>query len=146
MEATNDRPLFFLDANIIMYCLGAEHPLKAPCLRVLEQIRDGKIHVCASTEIQQETLHRYYRQKQQEVGDKAYRLLTDLCYVVYPVTLADMERAFSILHEVPEVNVRDAVHAAVMLNNGLTHILSADDHFDRIAGITRVKPGTALRP
>lgn len=142
MAATNNNPLFFLDANIIMYCLGTEHPLKAPCLRVVEQIREGRFLVCTSIEVQQETPHRYYRQQRQDMGDTDYRLLTGLCYVVHPVTLADMERAFSILHEVPDINVRDAVHAAVMLNNGLTHILSADDHFDRIAGITRVAPET----
>ncbi len=134
--------LFFLDANILMYCLGREHPLKAPCLGVVEQIRDGRILVHTSTEVQQETLHRYYRQKRQDLGDQTYRLLTDLCVTVYPVTAADMERAFSILHAVPDVNVRDAVHAAVMLNNGLTHILSTDTHFDHIPGITRVEPGT----
>ena len=145
MAATNDNSFFFLDANIIMYCLGREHPLKAPCLRVVAQIHDGRFRVCTSTEIQQETLHRYYRQKQQDLGDRAYRLLTDLCYVVHPVTPTDMERAFSILHEVPDIDVRDAVHAAVMLNNGLTHILSTDDHFDRIAGITRIMPGV-LQP
>jgi len=134
------RDLFFLDANIIMYCLGTEHPLKAPCLRVIEQIRDGKLLVCTSTEVQQEILHRYYAQKRQDIGDRAYRLLTELSHVVYSVTPDDMERAFSILHEVSDIDVRDAVHAAVMLNNGLTHILSTDNHFDHITGITRVAP------
>lgn len=124
-----------------MYCLGKEHPLKAPCLRIIEQVRDGQILVCTSTEVQQETIHRYYRQKRQDIGDQAYRLLTDLCAVVYPVTPADMEHAFSILHDVPDINVRDAVHAAVMLNNGLSRILSTDDHFDHISGITRIIPG-----
>lgn len=143
MVAMIDSSLIFLDANIIMYCLGKDHSLKAPCLRVIEQIRDDQILVCTSTEVQQETLHRYYRQKRQDVGDQAYRLLTDLCHIVYPVTPTDMERAFSILHDVSDINVRDAVHAAVMLNNNLTHILSADDHFDLITGISRVAPGTS---
>ncbi len=131
--------LFFLDANIIMYCLGKEHPLKTPCLRLIEQIRDGALLVCTNTEVQQETLHRYYAQKRPDVGQQAYRLLTDLCQIVYPVTSADMERALTLLDTVPTINVRDAVHAAVMLNNGLTQIISADSHFDQIAGITRME-------
>lgn len=137
---TNEGTLFFLDANIIMYCLGKEHPLKTPCLRIIEQVRDGTLLVCTSAEVQQETLHRYYSQKRPDVGNQAYRLLTDICRIVYSVTPADMERAFTILNDVPTINVRDAVHAAVMLNNGLAHIISADSHFDQIAGITRVKP------
>ena len=142
MAATSENTLLFLDANIIMYCLGKEHPLQAPCLQVVERIRDGRLNVCTSTEVQQETLHRYYRQKRRDLGDQAYRLLTDLCHIIYPVVPEDTERAFSILHEVSIINIRDAVHAAVMLNNNLTHILSTDDHFDRIASVTRVDPRT----
>jgi uncharacterized protein len=142
MAAVNENDLLFLDANIVMYCLGKEHPLKAPCLQVVERIRDGRLSVCTSTEVQQETLHRYYMEKRRDLGDQAYRLLTDLCHVIYPVVSEDTERAFSILHEVSDLNIRDAVHAAVMLNNGLTHILSTDTHFDHIAGITRVEPGS----
>ena len=123
-----------------MYCLGKEHPLKAACLRIIEQIRDGTLLVCTNTEVQQETLHRYYAQKRPDIGQRAYRLLTDLCRIIYPVTSADMERAFAILNNLPAINVRDAVHAAVMLNNGLTHIISTDSHFDQIAGINRMKP------
>ena len=136
----DEGTLFFLDANIIMYCLGKEHPLKAACLRIIEQIRDGTLLVCTNTEVQQETLHRYYAQKRPDIGHRAYRLLTDLCRIIYPVTSADMERAFAILNNGPTINVRDAVHAAVMLNNDLTHIISADSHFDLIAGITRIEP------
>ena len=135
----DERTLFFLDANIIMYCLGKEHPLKAACLRVIEHIRDGTLLVCTSTEVQQEMLHRYYSQQRSDVGKQAYRLLTDLCQTVYPVTSADMERALTLLNTTPTINVRDAVHAAVMLNNGLTQIISADSHFDQIAGIARMK-------
>ena len=137
---TDEGTLFFLDANIVMYCLGREHPLRAQCLRIIEQVRDGALLVCTSTEVQQETLHRYYSQKRPDVGNQAYRLLTDLCRIVYSVTPADMERALTILSNVPTINVRDAVHAAVMLNNDITHIISADSHFDKIAGITRMKP------
>lgn len=35
-------------------------------------------------------------------------------------------------------SVRDAVHAAVMLNHGVTRIATFDAGFDRIAGLERV--------
>ena len=37
------------------------------------------------------------------------------------------------------------MHAATMLNNDLTRILSADAHFNTITGITRVDPRKATR-
>jgi predicted nucleic acid-binding protein len=37
----------------------------------------------------------------------------------------------------PQVYVRDAIHAAVMLNNGVREIASFDAGFDRIPGLRR---------
>ena len=36
---------YFLDANIIMYALGQEHPLKEPCRTLIDQIGDGRFAV-----------------------------------------------------------------------------------------------------
>ena len=38
------------------------------------------------------------------------------------------------------VRARDAIHAAVMQNHGLNHIISSDLHFDQIAGLIRLDP------
>ena len=62
------------------------------------------------------------------------------------MTLADMHRALDMLERHgAEITGRDAVHAASMLNNGLTHIISADSHFDIIEGITRLASQKAAR-
>ena len=65
---------------------------------------------------------------------------------VLPVRLRDMQRAFELVERHGDAIVaRDAVHAATMLNNGLTRLFSADTHFDAIAGTTRVDPRKATR-
>jgi predicted nucleic acid-binding protein len=38
------------------------------------------------------------------------------------------------------VAARDLLHAAVMQNHQLTHIISTDQHFDKIEGIARLDP------
>jgi predicted nucleic acid-binding protein len=38
------------------------------------------------------------------------------------------------------MRARDAIHAAIMQNHGLTHIISSDAHFDLVAGLTRLDP------
>jgi len=53
-----DEP-YFIDANVPMYAVGAEHPLKAPCLRVLESIARGELRAVTDAEVLQELLHRY---------------------------------------------------------------------------------------
>jgi len=60
-----------------------------------------------------------------------------LCPVILPVTLADTDRARRLVTERAGVSVRDAVHAAVMLNNDVTVIATFDHGFDAIAGLTR---------
>jgi predicted nucleic acid-binding protein len=70
--------------------------------------------------------------------------LLDLVPVVYPVLEADVRRAVELFREyAPQgVTIRDVLHAAVMQNNGIAQIISTDEHFDRIEGITRLDPRT----
>ena len=55
-----------------------------------------------------------------------------------PVTLADTDRARDLLDPAGGISVRDAVHAAVMLNNGVEEIASFDTGFDLVPGIRRM--------
>jgi predicted nucleic acid-binding protein len=61
---------------------------------------------------------------------------------ILAVTAADMQTAVTLFQQyVPQgVQARDGIHAAVMRNHGLTHIISSDAHFDLIAGRTRRDP------
>jgi predicted nucleic acid-binding protein len=38
------------------------------------------------------------------------------------------------------MRARDAIHAAIMQNHGLTHIISSGAHFDLVAELTRLDP------
>jgi len=127
----------FVDSNIPMYVAGREHPNRAPSLRFLEWARAGEISICSSTEVLQEILYRYTSLGARETGFRVYDLFVALCPVVLPVTLADTDRAKDLLSGLRGPGVRDALHAAVMLNNGIEEIATFDRHFDAIPGITR---------
>jgi predicted nucleic acid-binding protein len=49
------------------------------------------------------------------------------------------ERAFLSYQQVG-LKPRDAVHAATMRNNGISRLISADAHFDRLTFVTRIDP------
>lgn len=127
----------FIDSNVPMYVAGREHPLRAPALRFLEKVRSGAIEGCTSTEVLQEILYRYYGLGRADLAHEVYGLFAALCPVVFPVAFADTDRACEILQQVAGVSVRDAVHAAVALNNDVPRIASFDRGFERIAGIER---------
>ena len=132
--------LYFLDSNIIMYTLGGPHTLKTPCVKVLEKIRSAKIKVCTNTEIFQEILYRYYSLDKKVLAHQACDILKDIANPIFPITHEDIEKAMSLLKQYT-IPVRDAVHAATMLNHNIRHILSTDIHFDNIHELTRIHPG-----
>ncbi len=54
------------------------------------------------------------------------------------MTLADTDRAKALLVSSRGISVRDAVHAAVMLNHDISEIATFDEGFDVVDGIARV--------
>ena len=131
--------MIFVDSNVPMYVAGRDHPLREPARRFLERSRAGAIEICTSTEVLQEILYRYAALERRDLAASVYDLFVQLCPVVLPVTLVDTDRAKVLIIEQKLVTVRDAIHAAVMLNNAVEHIATFDRGFDGLDGITRVK-------
>lgn len=138
------RPVFFLDVNVPMYAAGTDHPCKAACVWLMNEVAEGRLAVAIDTEIVQEILHRYSAIRQWETGITMALSLLDLVPVVYPVTVTDIRQTIEVFkRNAPQgITARDALHAAVMQSNDLTCILSGDQHFDHIEGISRVDVGT----
>lgn len=130
--------MIFVDSNIPMYVAGRDHPLKEPARRFLAKVQSGRVEACTSTEVLQEILYRYVGLKRRDIALRVYDLFLQLCAQVFAVTIADTDRARILLAETDKIGVRDAIHAAVMLNNGLTEIASFDAAFDDIEGIARI--------
>jgi predicted nucleic acid-binding protein len=130
--------LIFVDSNVPMYVAGREHPLRAPAQRFLERARSGEIEICTSTEVLQEILYRYTALGRRDLAGSVYDLFVQLCPTVLPVSLADTDRARRLVEELSDVSVRDALHAAVMLNHDIGGIATFDRGFDGIEGISRL--------
>lgn len=128
----------FIDSNIPMYVAGGDHPLRARAVRFMEQVRAGEYEACTSTEVVQEILYRYAGLERLDLAERVYDLFVQLCPVVFPVTLADTDRAKTLLLSGPGPSVRDCVHGAVMLNNAVLRIATFDRGFDRIEQIRRL--------
>lgn len=133
-------PVFFLDANIIMYGLGGPHLYREPCQKALAAIEADVIDVVTNVEVLQEILHRYRALEQPDRAEQAFLHVRTLCEIVLPVRLKDMDLAVRLIRQYRSLRTRDAIHAATMLHAGIRRILSTDRHFDAIKGIRRVDP------
>lgn len=132
--------MILIDTNIIMYAAGAPHPHKAPSVRLLEQVAAGEVEATIDAEMLQEILHRYRAINRWDDGKQVYDLTRRLFPTVIPVNAAILDRARHLLDTDATIMARDALHAAVVLEERLDAVCSYDRDFDRIAGVVRREP------
>jgi hypothetical protein len=101
----------------------------------MREIAHGRLVVVTDTEVIQEILHRYGAIGRFAEAVAMAQDVIKLVSNVIPVTVADMQATVRLFLGVPS---RDVVHAAVMQNRALTHIVTPDTHFDLIHGVQRL--------
>ncbi len=132
--------MILIDANILMYAAGAPHRCKQPSARLLQRVADGEIDALIDAELLQEILHRYRAIGRWADGKQVYDLARQIFPTVLPITADIMDRARELLDEHDGMMARDALHAAVVLSEGLDAICSYDRDFDGIVGVRRIEP------
>jgi predicted nucleic acid-binding protein len=132
--------VILLDANILMYAAGAEHPNKAPCIALLERMAQGEVEAGADVEVLQEILHRYRAIGRWADGQVVYDLARRIVPTWLPIDVAVLDRTRALLDDDPALSARDALHAAVCLELGAAAFCSFDKDFDRVSGLRRIEP------
>jgi len=130
--------VIFIDSNIPMYLVGADHPNKVAAQRALERCIAANERMVTSAEVVQELLHRYAAIKRLDAVEPALRALLGIVDEVHPIELADVERAKDVLLGRVPLSARDAVHMAVMKRYGVERIMSFDVGFDAVGWVERV--------
>ena len=138
----SESHLSLLDVNVPMYAAGGDHPYKAPCAWVMQEIAAGRLEATIDTEIIQEVLYRYGALRCWQIGIAIARELLTIMPRIYPVMEEDVRAAVELFAEYgPQgLTARDVIHVAVMRSQGLTRIISTDAHFDQFRGIMRLDP------
>ncbi len=129
--------MIFIDSNIPMYLVGASHPNKEAARRRLEQAIIDRERLVTDAEVFQEILHRYVGIDRRDAIGPAFDVLIGVVDAVLPIELDDVHRARKLLSE-PRLQARDAIHVAVMQRHGIDEILTFDQAFDAVPGLTRL--------
>jgi predicted nucleic acid-binding protein len=130
--------MIFIDSNVPMYLVGAEHPHKIDAQRMLERCIADNERLVTDAEVLQEILHRYAAIGRKDAISPAFHAILGVVDEVFAVELRDVERARDILFASQPLSARDAVHLAIMERNRIETILSFDSGFDGYPGITRL--------
>lgn len=132
----------FLDANIFMYAAGKPHTYKNPCLHILKDIETQELTGVVNTEILQELLYRYSHIGLIEKGIELCNEILQYPLTVLSVSESDVLLAIDLIQEYKssKITPRDAFHAAIIKNNHINEIISADKDFDNFDFLTRINP------
>jgi len=130
--------MIFVDSNVPMYLVGADHPHKVDARRLLERlVADGE-RLVTDVEVFQEILHRFVALGRRDAIQPTFDVLRDIVDEVFPIHDADAERAKTIVLGRRRLSARDAMHVAIMEREGVRRILTFDTGFDAMPGIERI--------
>jgi predicted nucleic acid-binding protein len=132
--------MILIDTNIIMYAAGAEHPHKQPSAQLLQQVAAGDVDAIIDAETLQEILHRYRSIKRWADGRRVYDLARQIFPEIIPLTSEVLDNARRLLDANSRLMARDALHAAIVIGEGLDAICTYDRDFDGIPGVRRIEP------
>ena len=130
--------MIFVDSNIPMYLVGAAHPNKDVARRLLEQCVTRGERLVTDAEVLQEILHRYHAIRRADAIQPSFDALLGVVDEVYPVELADVEQAKTLMAGLAPLSARDAVHLAVMKRREVVRVLSFDAGFDAVGWVERL--------
>ncbi len=130
--------MIFVDSNVPMYLVGAEHPHKHDAQRLLDRAVSRGDRLVTDAEVLQEILHRYHAVGRLEAIQPAFDALVPLVDEVLPIDLRTVQRAKEIVGLAVGLSARDAVHLAAMEHAGVRQLMSFDSGFDRWPAIERL--------
>jgi predicted nucleic acid-binding protein len=136
---------YFIDANVPIYASGRPSELKEPCTAILQALAAGRIEAATDAEVLQEVAYQYYKRGQTALGVTVASRFSVLMPLVLPVEATDCLLMLDILMAHQAMEPRDALHYAIMRRHGISHIITADAHFDALSDIVRIDPRDAPR-
>jgi predicted nucleic acid-binding protein len=130
--------VIFVDSNVPMYLIGADHPHKADARRLLERFTSERQRLVTDAEVFQEILHRYHAIDRPDAIQPAFDALAAVVDEVFAIDDVSVGAAKDVLLGRWSLSARDAAHVAVMQANGVTRLLSFDRDFDQVPGLERM--------
>jgi len=119
--------VIFVDANVFMYAIGGEHPLREPSIEFFMQSRRStRSPLFTSAEVLQELLHTYMPQSRTEDLDAALQLASDVCVEVWPVEAADVRMGRTLMTSYPALAARDLLHLACCRRRNVSQMKTYD--------------------
>lgn len=139
--------MILLDTTVLVYALGADHPLSEPCRAVISAIGEGRLSATTTVEAIQEFAHvRARRRGRADAASLALHYSTLLAPLI-TVDTDDLAEGLRLFRDDERLGAFDAVLAATARRREhITSLLSADRAFARVEGLTHIDPSDPELP
>ncbi|MDA8040149.1 MAG: type II toxin-antitoxin system VapC family toxin [Actinomycetota bacterium] len=133
--------MILIDTTVLVYALGADQRLRAPCRALLELARDGQVRAHTTVEVVQEFTHvRSRRWPRAEAATRAREYALGFAPLVRPDE-DDLAAGLDIFQTIAGLGPFDAVLAAVALRRRWA-LASADQSFGDVPGLRHLDPSS----
>jgi uncharacterized protein len=129
-----------LDTTVLVYAVGADHPLREPCQQLIRAIAGGTILATTTIEVVQEFTHVRARRRDRKDAAELARDYIELLSPLLIVEETDLREGLRLFEEGTDFGAFDAVLAAAAHAAGAETLVSADTGFSGIAAIHHVVP------
>ena len=132
--------MIVLDTTVLVYAVGADHPLREPCRQLIRAVADGTVLATTTVEVIQEFTH--VRARRHDRKDAA-ALARDYIELLSPLLIAeetDLREGLRLYEEESGFGAFDAVLAAAAHAAGADALVSADSGFADITAVHHVVP------
>lgn len=131
--------MIVLDTTVLAYAVGADHPLRQPCRRLLTAHADGRVQATTTVEVLQEFAHIRARRRTREDAARLTRRYA-AAFDLLITTADDLDHGLELFERHAALGTFDAVLAAVALNRGADALVSADPAFAGVTGLSVIDP------
>ena len=126
--------MIFVDTNVIMYAVGADHPLRGKARAFFsEALMDGA-PLATSAEVLQELLHTYLPVERWQTLDAALSLVESRIATVWAVEPDDVRLARTLADSHAGLSARDLVHLACCTRREVTRVRTFDRALAAVVG------------
>jgi hypothetical protein len=129
-----------LDTTVLAYAVGTDHPLRAPCRRLVLAIADGEVVATTTIEVIQEFTHVRARRRDRKDAAELARDYIELLSPLLIVEEPDLREGLRLFEENLDIGAFDAILAAAAHAAGADALVSADAGFSAVANIRHVVP------
>ena len=135
--------MILLDATVLVYAKGHDHPLRDPCRELIGAIADRQIEATTTVEVIQELVHVRARRRDRADAAGLGRDYAELLSPLLAPTVDDLDAGLTLFEHADALGAFDAVLAACAMRTGIQALVSADPAFAGVAQLAHVTPDRA---